>query len=144
MRPTARVRYPDVCSRMLTYAHVCSPRSVTGCARICIRRAPHTSRGALLHFLIIFFNPPPRRIPRASRIKKSFFLIPLFFQGEYRAPVVALCCNFVEDARAQEPLLSHHELETLLHEFGHVLHSVLGRTRFQHLSGSSCLFSSVC
>jgi hypothetical protein len=77
MRPTARVRYPDVCSRMLTYAHVCSPRSVTGCARICIRRAPHTSRGALLHFLIIFFNPPQRRIPRASRIKK--FLIPLFF-----------------------------------------------------------------
>ena len=57
-------------------------------------------------------------------------------QGSYRAPVVALSCNFESDARAQEPLLSHHELETLLHEFGHVLHSVLGRTRYQHLSGT--------
>jgi intermediate peptidase len=56
--------------------------------------------------------------------------------GSYRAPVVALSCNLQADARAGEPLLSHDELETLLHEFGHVLHSVLGRTRYQHLSGT--------
>lgn len=56
--------------------------------------------------------------------------------GSYRAPVVALSCNFEKDRRAREPLLSHHQLETLLHEFGHVLHSVLGRTRHQHLSGT--------
>jgi mitochondrial intermediate peptidase len=56
--------------------------------------------------------------------------------GVYRAPVVALCCNLNSDPRAKEPLLTHYELETLLHEFGHVLHSVLGRTKYQHLSGT--------
>jgi len=45
-------------------------------------------------------------------------------------------CHTQKNARAKEPLLSHSELETLLHEFGHVLHSVLGRTQFQHLSGT--------
>jgi Zn-dependent oligopeptidase len=32
--------------------------------------------------------------------------------------------------------LTHGELETLLHEFGHALHSLLSRTRYQHLSGT--------
>ena len=45
-------------------------------------------------------------------------------------------CYTQKNAQAKEPLLSHSELETLLHEFGHVLHSVLGRTQFQHLSGT--------
>jgi intermediate peptidase len=33
-------------------------------------------------------------------------------------------------------LLNHHEVETLFHEFGHGLHSLLSRTTFQHLSGT--------
>lgn len=33
-------------------------------------------------------------------------------------------------------LVQHSDLETLLHEFGHALHSLLSRTTFQHLSGT--------
>ncbi len=32
-------------------------------------------------------------------------------------------------------LLSHGEVQTLYHEFGHALHSLLSRTEFQHLAG---------
>lgn len=34
------------------------------------------------------------------------------------------------------PLLTLHEVETLHHEWGHLLHSLLSRTAFQHLSGT--------
>lgn len=44
------------------------------------------------------------------------------------------------------PLLTLHEVETLHHEWGHLLHSLLSRTVFQHLSGTrtSMDFSEVC
>ena len=33
--------------------------------------------------------------------------------------------------------VSHAEVETLFHEFGHALHSIFSRTRYQHLSGAA-------
>lgn len=58
--------------------------------------------------------------------------------GEYQLPIVALVCN-LSPAYAKvgsTSLLSHSECETLYHEFGHALHSLLSRTVFQHLSGT--------
>ncbi|DBA74265.1 hypothetical protein WJX77_002438 [Trebouxia sp. C0004] len=52
--------------------------------------------------------------------------------GEYQTPVIALACNF-EQSHA---LLTHHNAATLVHEFGHALHSLLSRTQYQHLSGT--------
>lgn len=49
----------------------------------------------------------------------------------YQLPIVALVCNL--SSRTQ---LSHSEVETLFHEFGHALHSLLSRTQFQHMSGT--------
>lgn len=56
---------------------------------------------------------------------------------EYQAPIVALVCNMAPQGDGPSvPLLNHHEVETLFHEFGHGLHSLLSRTTFQHLSGT--------
>ncbi|CAM9648607.1 unnamed protein product, partial [Chrysoparadoxa australica] len=54
----------------------------------------------------------------------------------FQRPVVVLLCNFMPPAAGGACLLSHAELETLFHEFGHALHSLLSRTEFQHLSGT--------
>lgn len=54
----------------------------------------------------------------------------------YQIPVVALVTNFSRPAANQPSLLTHAELETLFHEFGHAMHSLLSRTEFQHLSGT--------
>lgn len=54
----------------------------------------------------------------------------------YQEPIVALVFNFTSSSQTKMPLLSLHELETLYHEWGHALHSLLSRTSYQHLSGT--------
>lgn len=52
----------------------------------------------------------------------------------------------LDTAMRHGPLLTLHEAETLHHEWGHMLHSLLSRTAFQHLSGTRTAmdFSEVC
>jgi intermediate peptidase len=54
--------------------------------------------------------------------------------AEYQLPIVALVCNL--SASSPTSMLSHSEVETLFHEYGHALHSLLSRTKFQHMSGT--------
>ncbi|KAL7533869.1 hypothetical protein ACHAXR_007152 [Thalassiosira sp. AJA248-18] len=56
--------------------------------------------------------------------------------NDHQLPIVALVCNLSPSSSASQTLLSHSEVETLYHEFGHGLHSLLSRTSFQHLSGT--------
>ncbi|PIA35745.1 hypothetical protein AQUCO_03500240v1 [Aquilegia coerulea] len=55
---------------------------------------------------------------------------------EYQLPIVALVCNFSAPPGSSTARLNHCELETLFHEFGHALHSLLSRTDYQHFSGT--------
>ncbi|MFN7140334.1 MAG: M3 family metallopeptidase, partial [Limisphaerales bacterium] len=57
--------------------------------------------------------------------------------GFYQRPTVALICNFPPPASGKPSLLSHSEVETLFHEFGHAMHSVLTRANHARFSGTS-------
>jgi thimet oligopeptidase len=57
--------------------------------------------------------------------------------GRYQRPVVALVCNFVPPAADRPSLLDHREVETLFHEFGHGLHTMLTRARFAQFAGTN-------
>jgi thimet oligopeptidase len=50
--------------------------------------------------------------------------------GRYDLPVVALLCNFPAPSADKPSLLKHGDVETLFHEFGHVMHGILSRSRY--------------
>jgi thimet oligopeptidase len=52
-------------------------------------------------------------------------------------PISAIVCNFSEPSKEFPSLLDYSEVITFFHEFGHVIHQLLGRTKFSLFSGSS-------
>lgn len=55
-------------------------------------------------------------------------------------PTIALVCDFHHDrnAKDQPALLDYYQMETLFHEMGHAIHSVLARTSLQNVAGTRC------
>ena len=56
--------------------------------------------------------------------------------GGYQRPVSALAANFTKPRSETPSLLRHSEVVTLFHEFGHILHQTLTRSRFVRFSGT--------
>ena len=57
--------------------------------------------------------------------------------GKYQRPTVALICNFPSPTKDKPSLLSHSDVETILHEFGHAMHSMMTRAKYARFSGTS-------
>jgi len=57
--------------------------------------------------------------------------------GKYQRPVVAMVCNFPPPQPGKPSLLKHTDVETIFHEFGHVMHNLLTRAKFGRFSGSN-------
>ncbi|HSC06228.1 MAG TPA: M3 family metallopeptidase [Steroidobacteraceae bacterium] len=55
--------------------------------------------------------------------------------GERVLPVAYLVCNLLPPTDGQAALLSHDEVITLFHEFGHGLHHLLTRVRYPSVAG---------
>ncbi len=64
--------------------------------------------------------------------QKSGGLLP---DGRYDLPVAALLCNFSAPSADKPSLLQQSEVVTLFHEFGHVMHGMLSRSRFVAQTG---------
>ncbi len=57
--------------------------------------------------------------------------------GKLQTPVAHLVCNFAEGVGGKPPLLTHDDVTTLFHEFGHGLHHMLTQVNERDVSGIS-------
>ena len=57
--------------------------------------------------------------------------------GTLQTPVAQLVCNFAEGVDGKPPLLTHDDVTTLFHEFGHGLHHMLTQVNERDVSGIS-------
>jgi thimet oligopeptidase len=56
--------------------------------------------------------------------------------GKYQRPTVALLCNFPPATDDKPSLMTHSDVETLFHEFGHALHSIVTRAKYGRFAGT--------
>jgi thimet oligopeptidase len=56
--------------------------------------------------------------------------------GKYQRPIVALLCNFPPASGDAPSLMTHQDVETLFHEFGHALHSIVTRAKYGRFAGT--------
>jgi Zn-dependent oligopeptidase len=59
-----------------------------------------------------------------------------FINGKYTAPAVAMVVNFERGKEAKDSLLSHDNVITFFHEFGHVMHNLCTKGNFTSMSGA--------
>lgn len=57
--------------------------------------------------------------------------------GVEKRPFISLVTNFTKPTAGRPALLTHDELTTLLHEFGHSLHGILAEGRYSSLTGTN-------
>lgn len=84
--------------------------------------------------------------PRPTK-KGGAWMTNYYEQGFYHhglvRPHVAIVCNFTKPTADKPSLLSFDEVETLFHEFGHSLHSLLSKCHYRSLSGTNVYWDFV-
>ncbi|MEM7310329.1 MAG: M3 family metallopeptidase [Planctomycetota bacterium] len=91
--------------------------------------------GELLGEFYTDLHPRPGKYTHAAQFPLT--MRKEWADGSVTRPLVALVCNFTKPTIDKPALLSHDEVETFFHEFGHCLHSILTEATYSEFSGTS-------
>lgn len=91
--------------------------------------------GSHLGVLYTDFFPRPSKRPGAWMT--SFAEQAVDADGHDNRPLVSIVMNFTKPTQDKPSLLTPYEVETFLHEFGHALHGLLTKCRYESLSGTN-------
>jgi len=63
--------------------------------------------------------------------------------GSVQTPIAVLAANFTQAGKGKPALLSHREVKTLFHEFGHMLHHTLTLVDYPGVAGTNVAWDAV-
>ena len=85
------------------------------------------------HLGVLYIDPYPRK-SKGGGAWCGYFTEQRYVDGERKAPVVGIVCNFTPPVGDTPSLLTFDEAETLFHEFGHALHFLFADVRYRGLA----------
>jgi len=94
--------------------------------------------GARIGEFYIDLFPRPEDEKYGHAAQWSLVMRKRWADGGVEQPVAALVCNFTKPTPEKPSLLTHDEVETLFHEFGHCLHTLLSEAELWRFAGPNC------
>ena len=88
------------------------------------------------HLALFYADFFPRASKRGGAWMTSFREQSIQNGVEYR-PFISIVCNFTKPTADTPALITHDELTTFLHEFGHALHGIFAEGRYTSLTGTN-------
>ena len=85
------------------------------------------------HVGVLYIDPYPRK-SKSGGAWCGNFTEQRYVDGQRKAPVLGIVCNFTPPVGDTPSLLSFDEAETMFHEFGHALHFLFADVRYRGLS----------
>lgn len=99
------------------------------------------------HFTIVCLRQLNKDLGEKIEVMRP--LVQLDETESHQLPVISLVCNFHQGnsfigrfaglETSKPTLLTLDQVDTIFHEMGHAMHSMIGRTKLQNLSGTRCL-----
>ena len=88
------------------------------------------------HLALFYADFFPRASKRGGAWMTSF-RDQCVVDGVEERPFISIVCNFTKPTADAPSLITHDELTTFLHEFGHALHGIFAKGRYSSLTGTS-------
>jgi peptidyl-dipeptidase Dcp len=88
------------------------------------------------HVGVLYMDFHPRASKRGGAWMTSY-RTQTTVDGNRKAPVISIVCNFSKPTKSQPSMLTFDEVETFFHEFGHALHGLLSDVTYRSLAGTS-------
>jgi len=94
----------------------------------------HDGQRGIIAILLLDFHP---RKGKSGGAWMTGFREQSTENGSRILPIVSLVMNFTRSTPSRPSLLSHSEMNTFLHEFGHALHGMLSECNYESLAGTN-------